>query len=366
MGKVLNFSKWNSSINENNEFTANSFNRWKTFEQSNDQSKYGKYEFDQLFPDNMVTPRKESYEPVIKQMADDLNKALSEKKKLSDIKINIISSASSRRATDAIPKGHTKLDHNYGGEEPNNEFLAKNRGVNIKKVIIEKLNDIGIPVTDDMINVKWRVSESPDPSEQYVKVNIEGLLSNIFKEPNPKKKYAYEILYNFYSIDNVPYIVNTKIGNGAPWTSERGENDDLRGEKDDLGKRKLSKYVPSNGILVKQGFGDNTGSVEYGIMIPIVDGYSAIDKGKLMFDNEDAYNKMKDYIESYTQISNTLKETGKPETGLVQTNFLGEQGGGGNYIFGKDGGSNATILQGDGAGKTIVIKRNWKPANAIA
>lgn len=186
------------------------YSDWKqVYEQvaQTETSKYGEYTFNQLFPDNMITPKKESYEPVIQKMAEDLKKAISEGKSLTDLKIKVESSASSQNPTRKFPAGYTKLDHNYGGGEPSNEFLAKNRGINMKNVIVQELSKMGITVPAENISVvprpdgKW-VAASEDESEQYVKVKIEGL----FKSHTPpimdtsKEKYLYSIVYPWYKI----------------------------------------------------------------------------------------------------------------------------------------------------------------------
>jgi len=184
-------------------------------------SKYGEYTFDQLFPDNMITPKKESYELVIQKMAVDLKKAVSEGKLLTDLKIKVESSASSQNPTTKIPAGYTKLDHNYGGGKPSNEFLAKNRGINMKNVIVQELSKMGITVPAENISVvprpdgKW-VAASEDESEQYVKVKIEGLFEKTEIEDNNRridivkeKEYTYSIVYSWYQIgeSNKKYIL---------------------------------------------------------------------------------------------------------------------------------------------------------------
>jgi hypothetical protein len=191
---------------------------WKRiYEQANliEKSKYGEYSFDQLFPDNMITPKKESYESVIQQMATDLKKAISEGRELTDIKIKVESSASSQNPTRAIPAGYAKLDHNYGGGNPSNEFLAKNRGINMKNVIVQELSKMGITVPAENILVvprpdgKW-VATSEDESEQYVKVKIEGLFERTPPPPpEEEKEYTYSIVYSWYQIgeSNKKYIL---------------------------------------------------------------------------------------------------------------------------------------------------------------
>lgn len=198
--------------------------------ETTETSKYGEYTFNQLFPDNMITPRPESYLPIIKQMAADLKKAITDGKKLSDIKIKIESSASSQNPTRKVPEGYTKLDHNYGGGAPSNEFLAKNRGESMKKVVLAELAKIGIIVPEQNIEVvprpdgKW-VATSADESEQYVKVKIEGLFEKIII-PQPTITtpiYKYSIVYSWYQIgdsDKKYVLVNNPLSFKTQYTPE--------------------------------------------------------------------------------------------------------------------------------------------------
>lgn len=210
-----------------------------------EKSKYGEYTFNQLFPDNMITPKPESYASVIQRMGADLKKALSEGRKLTDIKINVESSASSQRPTTNVPKGYTKLDHNYGGGQPSNEFLAKNRGINMKNVIVQELSKLGIQVPAENINAvprpdgKW-VATSEDESEQYVKVKIEGLFEKNPPPPPPPKKpeYEYSIIYSWYQVgesDKKYVLVNNPLSYKSNYSS-----DELKYRKLDHGTVKNS------------------------------------------------------------------------------------------------------------------------------
>ena len=53
--------------------------------------------------------------------------------------IAIEGAADIANATLDIPTGYTKLDHNYGGAKPNNEFLAENRAIKMKEEINKAL-----------------------------------------------------------------------------------------------------------------------------------------------------------------------------------------------------------------------------------
>jgi hypothetical protein len=63
-----------------------------------------------------------------------------------DVTITINSSADASSATDdaSAKNGATKIDHNYGGDTPNNEYLAKMRGENLGKYLSTKIPGIKI------------------------------------------------------------------------------------------------------------------------------------------------------------------------------------------------------------------------------
>lgn len=207
-------------------------------EQQSKTEDYGKYEFGGAFANNYITPNTSSteYQNTLKQMKTDLQKALSEKKKLSDLKIIIRSSASSNPATNGYA-GSTPPNHNFvqvgktdGGLLPKNgwvvskakgwqnitdqiaanTFLAQNRGIGMRDALVKDLNSMGLKITPDMIQLmkredgKW-VADSKDPSEQYVKVEIGGLLT----PPNKPKKYPYQIIYDWYQLGgtDTPYVL---------------------------------------------------------------------------------------------------------------------------------------------------------------
>jgi len=97
------------------------------------------------YPDNIITPdwtkspsAKAAFDELIRNITDyfslDLTKA-----KASFKGIAIEGAADIANATLDIPSGYTKLDHNYGGKSPNNEFLAENRAIKMKEAIVAAL-----------------------------------------------------------------------------------------------------------------------------------------------------------------------------------------------------------------------------------
>ena len=79
------------------------------------ETKTPTYNFGDLFEDNMVTPRRTpEYIAEGKKMLGDINKALSEGKDIKDIKIKIVSRASTDSATKCLPANINTPDHYYG------------------------------------------------------------------------------------------------------------------------------------------------------------------------------------------------------------------------------------------------------------
>ena len=76
--------------------------------------------------------------------------------------IAIEGAADVANATLDVPIGYTKLDHNYGGAKPSNEFLAENRAIKMKEEIVKALTATG-KLTPDLITfisgkITWRLS----------------------------------------------------------------------------------------------------------------------------------------------------------------------------------------------------------------
>lgn len=201
--------------------------------------KYGEYDFSGTFPDNYTTPKKESYEPIIKKMIEDYKKAISEGKRLEDVTMSVESSASSRRASNRYTES-APPNHDYGGLlkkyspegwvkvgkgdkkiiPAGNKFLAEQRGETLKNIVIQSLNGAGIKIDSSKVKVDWKVSDSPDQKEQYVKVLVKGLFEKKTPPPGPppttpKPKEKYSIVVDWYKIggSQTPYILIGRVSN---------------------------------------------------------------------------------------------------------------------------------------------------------
>lgn len=230
-------------------------------------------------------------------------------------------------------KGYIKID---GG----NEWLANSRANSLKNFLISNLpSKIGVNIAAENVTLTKAEVLGPGNENQYV---IGSMYGRIYKPPQTQKKYRYDILYNFYGIDesDTPYILITKIGKGSPQTLD----------SDDEAIKKFSKFVndTKNAVLVKQSTGggraDGTQTeFTYGILLPIKGGYTAKKKGHLWFDNEEEFKNLGRYISNYTDVLPIDQKTlDKPNT--TQYRFTSSLGGGGNYIFGREGGFPGTIL----------------------
>jgi len=219
------------------------YNFWKNhiFEQAapvNPEKKYGSYELGTAFADNYTEPEPNIYQPIIKQMISDFKKATEVEryeKDASKFKMKVISSASSRSATNRYEK-ETPPNHDYGGVlkkyspkgwikatpetekdkrsiPEGNAFLAKARGEATKNLILVELNAAGIKILAQNIEVVHTVSALPDKREQFVRVEIEGLL---VKEPVPEPD-KFIIIYPWFKLgdSNKPYayLANQLGGN---------------------------------------------------------------------------------------------------------------------------------------------------------
>jgi hypothetical protein len=209
-----------------------------------------------------------------------------------------------------------------------------------------------IPVDGTSIVITETKVQGTGDANQYT---IGKLKAKLRKKSKPQSEYPYTILYNFYNINDIPYIVVTKAGMGTP---------QYIATQTDL--KQMQSKMPKNSILVKQSAGlanaQNPVDFNYGILVPITTGYTAKKAGRLFFNNVQQYDAMKKFIAAYTDIADArgqAKETGdlKGRTTL-QTNFTSEKGGGGNYIFGDLGsGRNVSVIAGPGAGNTVNVKR---------
>jgi hypothetical protein len=101
------------------------------------------------YPDNIITPNwtiaqgaKTLFDGFIINLVDyfklDPTQAKNNFKSIA-----IEGAADVANATLDVPAGYTKLDHNYGGAKPSNEFLAENRALKMKDAIVKALTANG-------------------------------------------------------------------------------------------------------------------------------------------------------------------------------------------------------------------------------
>jgi hypothetical protein len=241
-----------------------------------------------------------------------------------------------------------------------NPWLATQRAKALQSFLTTQAQQtLKIPVDAKSIVITQTIVQGKGDENQYTIGKLKAKLkqARVTQAPLP-----YSILYNFYDINGVPHILVTKPGQGAPISKDPGAPTNSETST-------LSKFADriENSILVRQSTQGASSSgqktqVTDGIFIPITSGYVSKNKGRLYFTDNNQYETMKQFIASYTDLGVT---GGKPEeTGdlkgktKLQTSFLKNAGGGGNYIFGDLGsGRTAKILAGKEAGTNITIKR---------
>lgn len=236
-----------------------------------------------------------------------------------------------------------------------NPWLATQRAKALQQFLIQRFQgQFKIPFDTAAAKIIKTAVEGSGNDNQYMKATI---MAKLQKLPQPTPEYAYNILYNFYDIDGVPHIVVTKLGKGAP------ENVST----DELALQKFTKFMAEAGTqakLVKQstgGYDPQAGPTQftYGIMIPITGGFDAKKKSRLMFNDINQYNTMRQFIAKFTDTGGSpVADDQLKNPNAKQTNFTSARGGGGNYIFGDLGdGRSASVLLGPGQGTDIRIKR---------
>jgi hypothetical protein len=166
------------------------------------ETKTPTYNFGDLFEDNMVTPRRTpEYIAEGKKMLGDINKALSEGKDIKDIKIKIVSRASTDSATKCLPANINTPDHYYGKSKEEiqwkhcptdadkvanvvedvkptegNWFLAKTRGNNLLKILKEDMKKGGLDIPDTNYKVSFNVKGKGN-ANQFVNATVDGLFT---------------------------------------------------------------------------------------------------------------------------------------------------------------------------------------------
>ena len=240
-----------------------------------------------------------------------------------------------------------------------NPWLAANRAVSLKNFLIANVKkQIGYEFDAKSVTIaETAVSPNKGNEYQYVEGTIYGKMS---KPPKPQENYPFNIKYNWYSVDGIPYIVNTKPGPGAPLKANASptEIERLKNQATTITGAKVVKQSTGGGSPTK-------GPTEYtaGMLIPIssnVHKWVALKNGVMYFKDQDAYNTAKNYIMQYTAEQPGVGAEVDIKKNSTFTDFTSNPGGGGGYILGKLGdAAKATVLVGRGAGNDIDIKQMW-------
>ncbi len=237
-----------------------------------------------------------------------------------------------------------------------NPWLAANRAVSLKNFLVANIQkQLNIPFDAKAVTIaETAVSPNKGDEYQYVEGSIYGKMS---KPPKEQAEYPYNIKYNWYDINGVPYIIITKIGKGAPsGVLQYGVPQAIINQ--------MKNQMPADGILVQESVGGGGPNRDYrlSILLPITKEkfkWTALKNGTMYFTDQNAYDTAKTYIMSYTQEAAGNGGEADIKKNSTFTSFTGNLGGAGNYI-GKGGkGSTVTILAGTGTGNVISIKTMW-------
>ena len=186
------------------------------------------------YPDNIITPNWTGAKEA-KVEFDDFIILLIEYFKLDPVQaknnfksIAIEGAADIANATRDIPNGYTKLDHNYGGAEANNEFLAENRAIKMKEEITKALTG---KLTPELVTF------------------ITGKITTTFKTGLARGERSVKI-----TTVSTSYNVKTP-GSTTPGTNTPGT--DIPGKVGDSGKTS-NTYSVLNDYWLQYFFGDSS------------------------------------------------------------------------------------------------------------
>jgi hypothetical protein len=231
-----------------------------------------------------------------------------------------------------------------------NPWLAEQRAISLSKFLATNVEkQTGVKFNSNAVKIlETSVSESKGDEYQYV----EGVLYAILESPEiPEEKYAFDLLYNFYEIGDTPHIVVTKMGMGSPVKVNNDKKDSFIPNLEQNG----SDAIKSGGFVVFQQASGREGNI--GILIPVPKTYAKRIGSRLYFGDEKSFTAMREFIQKYTDGKDSY--TKNPKSNYLSSNWTSTQGGGGNYLFGKEGGANAIISSGPNKGKETVIKRTY-------
>lgn len=231
-----------------------------------------------------------------------------------------------------------------------NPWLAGQRAISLSKFLAANVEkQTKVKFNSEAVKIlETSVSESKGDEYQYV----EGVLYAILESPPiPEEKYAFDLLYNFYEIGDTPHIVVTKQGMGSPVKVANNTKDSFVPKLEQNG----SDAIKSGGFVVFQQASGQEGNI--GILVPIPKTYAKRIGSRLYFGDEKSFTAMREFIQKYTDGKDSY--TKNPNSNYLSSNWTSTQGGGGNYLFGKEGGANAIISSGSNKGKETVIKRTY-------
>jgi hypothetical protein len=260
---------------------------------------------------------------------------------------------------DQLPEELKKINYKpsplrYIAITDGNPWLATNRAISLKNFLVENIQkQVGIPFNGDAVIINdTKVYNKKGDQYQYVEGTIYGYME---RPPEPLKKYKYQLAYNFYELNDEPYIVITKAGKGSPIKNPSPTQ-----------IKQLKSQMPAESVLIKQSVGGGTvqgpSDFNYAILVPVPEGYTRRSSGRLYYEGDDAYNLMtqaQNFIQQYTD--GEVKLPRNPETAnLVVADFTDTTGGNGNYIAGKANGANVDIIAGENAGQKGIVKRTYQ------
>jgi len=233
MKKLMNFDISENSHDVLSENVIKTVNRID--EQIEDEN-LPSINFEKSFKNNMVfvDGNNSEVQNAINQLDGYIQKSKDDEKELKSIGITINAGASELRATNRLPEGVTKPDHDYGGIVPanmwttvdkrvqsaaitqippsynpnqgyyaikdGNKYLAQKRAENLQKYLNEYLNKkySGSAIKISIVGVN-------QTKKKFVDATINSI---VFKEPE-QQIYPYQIIYDWYRIGgkDTPYVL---------------------------------------------------------------------------------------------------------------------------------------------------------------
>jgi hypothetical protein len=241
---------------------------------------------------------------------------------------------------------------NYIVISDGNPWLAANRAISLKNFLAKNVEQqVKIPFDTESVTVE-ETAVSPNKGDQYQ--YVEGTLYAILEKPGiPIETYKYQLLYNFYEINGVPYIVVTAPGKGSPILNSPDTN-----QQTDVNSllKNGATAIGQGGLIVKEQL---PGEANYGIVVPLPNNIKFKRSGtRLYFSDLNSLDTMSKFIEQYTDGAPILSKN-RDTADLVSNNFTSTQGGGGNYIFGRKGGTKITILNGPKPNTATTLTRTY-------